>query len=381
MRLGTQTPSEFRLGSTAITSLNLGSVLVWQLVTEPELPLQAYTSGLPVLSFTRGTAISSVNLAQLYYIIRENTLTYQFIDPLPTGLTLSPAGVLSGTPTNLLSATNFTLRGTDTYGRTTDLEVNITIVSSAAAVNPVFNNIAVAQTAGSLGLPDRISGFTYNYTGSQAVTLYAALTNTATVQTKANIKAGTGGGVLQTVAYPNYNGGTVDLDGFTNEAATHLQFFAEELSNGGSSSIIVVELTEVDFTKPTPPAIFTDAISGTTITLLFNDEMFGSTNTSFWSVPGRTVTGVNVGVASVILTVSPAFSASDVLTVSYTPGDIRDERGNLMDAFVNLPVENNLVLTGWSATETSGGIVINSQPSVPATPIATGGSGSITITG
>jgi hypothetical protein len=117
------------------------------------------------------------------------TAPYTFVvvgGALPAGLTLTPAGVLAGTPTTAGSA-NFTIRGTDANGCFGT--VTYTVVVAAAATPPaVCPAITIAPTvlnSATVGVPYSVtltgSGGTAPYVfGVTAGTLPAGLTLTPT---------------------------------------------------------------------------------------------------------------------------------------------------------------------------------------------------------
>jgi hypothetical protein len=86
----------------------------------PPPPTQA-TGGADLdLSFVEDSAISSTDLT-VNWTVGSNTLTYAIQGtPLPAGLSVSSAGLLTGTPTDATADNTYTLRGTDQVLRTTD---------------------------------------------------------------------------------------------------------------------------------------------------------------------------------------------------------------------------------------------------------------------
>jgi hypothetical protein len=72
------------------------------------------------LSFVEDSAITATDLTA-NWTENGNTLTYAITGAaLPAGLSVSSAGLLTGTPTTPTADDTYTLRGTDEYGRTTD---------------------------------------------------------------------------------------------------------------------------------------------------------------------------------------------------------------------------------------------------------------------
>lgn len=90
-------------------------------------------SGLGPFSFSKGVAISAQNLAA-DFTAGGNTLSYTITgSALPSGLSVSGAGSMTGTPTTIFSTANRTVRATDEYNRTTDSTFSIGVGYAVAA--------------------------------------------------------------------------------------------------------------------------------------------------------------------------------------------------------------------------------------------------------
>jgi hypothetical protein len=88
------------------------------------------------LSFEEDSAISSTDL-KANWTTNGNTLTYAIVGTaLPTGLSVSSAGVMTGTPTTATADATYTLRGTDEYGRTTDDTFTLEITAAGGGWHP-----------------------------------------------------------------------------------------------------------------------------------------------------------------------------------------------------------------------------------------------------
>lgn len=87
------------------------------------------------LSFVEDSAIASTDL-KANWTANGNTLTYAITGTaLPTGLSVSSAGVMTGTPTDVTADATYTLRGTDEYGRTTDDTFTLEITAAAVGTD------------------------------------------------------------------------------------------------------------------------------------------------------------------------------------------------------------------------------------------------------
>lgn len=107
---------------------------------------------------------------------------------LPTGLTLSTGGVLSGTATSAPGTYNITVRAQDTYGCATTKDYSFVVVCNAVAISPAtlpyaYYNVAFSQT---LTATKGTAPFTWSVTSGAppaGITLSAAgvLSGTSTV--------------------------------------------------------------------------------------------------------------------------------------------------------------------------------------------------------
>ena len=113
-------------------------------------PVMSYTPD--DLEMTKNTASSDLPLAPT--VTGSGTVVSWAISPsLPTGLSFNTAdGTISGTPTQLLARTTFTITGTNTGGTATAY-VNITIVDEVPTVSYTPEDVSLTKNTASADLP------------------------------------------------------------------------------------------------------------------------------------------------------------------------------------------------------------------------------------
>lgn len=100
----------------------------------------AAAGGLGPFSFAENSAIAAQDLAA-DFTTGGNTLIYAIAGgTLPAGLSLSAAGLLTGTPTTPTAAATYTIRATDEYERTTDTTFSLAVVEVAASAWSITDN-------------------------------------------------------------------------------------------------------------------------------------------------------------------------------------------------------------------------------------------------
>jgi hypothetical protein len=129
-----------------------------------------------------GSAISTINLSA-----SENaqTITYAVTSgTLPTGLSLSTSGALTGTPTGSAATYNFTVTATDPQNQTASRNFSYTL-------NPVFSSIQILVVAGGGGTPTRNNNSTApGGGGAGGVVIHSSLSVTTSVQYAITVGAG-----------------------------------------------------------------------------------------------------------------------------------------------------------------------------------------------
>ena len=113
-------------------------------------PVMSYTPD--DLEMTNNTASSDLPLAPT--VTGSGTVVSWSISPnLPSGLTFNTAdGTISGTPTELLARTTFTITGTNTGGTAT-ANINITIVDEVPTVSYTPDDVSLTKNTASADLP------------------------------------------------------------------------------------------------------------------------------------------------------------------------------------------------------------------------------------
>ncbi|MEJ6665475.1 MAG: putative Ig domain-containing protein, partial [Euryarchaeota archaeon] len=138
-----------------VTATNTGGsdTAAVTIVVNDAVPVIAYSPN--DLSMTNNTASSDLPLSPT--ITGLGAIVSWALDPaspaLPTGLSLSSStGVLSGTPTELISKTMFIIRGTNTGGSTTAY-LNITVVDQVPTLAFTPNDLDMINNTASSDLP------------------------------------------------------------------------------------------------------------------------------------------------------------------------------------------------------------------------------------
>lgn len=293
------------------------------------------------LAFPEDSAISATDLLA-NWTANGNTLTFVSVSPaLPTGLSIDSAGEMTGTPTTVTADDTYTLTMEDEYGRETSDTFTLEVT---AVVNPDFTNLTFADPG--TGTPDTLTA-TYTYAGADTLVAYVATRNGGTALTAAQLAAGTGT-FLERVVVDPFSASTFDLTGFTStsEAATRIDMAIAEKNNGGISTAREVTVSGLDFTTPTRSSIATDAVDGTTVIVTYNENIYGTEDTTDWTISGHTVSNVAISGTTVTLTITPAIANGDSDTLSYSGGDLSDGDGNAVATFTTQAITNNVPASG-----------------------------------
>lgn len=136
------------------------------------------------LSITQGAAMTAVNVADRFS--DTDALTFSAIGTWPAGVTVSSAGVISGTPTVLGNYTGLTVRATDTAAQTVNSNsFSITVTAVTATLNFQAAGMEFGARTG-LGIStfalDVGSGYRYTV-HADGLTLGAALYTSGVVTT------------------------------------------------------------------------------------------------------------------------------------------------------------------------------------------------------
>jgi hypothetical protein len=135
------------------------------------------------ITVTVNTSIGSTDYSGRFTDAGD-TLTFAVVGTLPTGVSLSSAGVLSGTPTQTGTFAGLVIRATDTAAQTVDSDTFTITVNAAGDTTPPTLSSPTSSATG----PTTGSGGVTTDEGNG--TLYAVVTTSATAPTAAQIRAG-----------------------------------------------------------------------------------------------------------------------------------------------------------------------------------------------
>jgi hypothetical protein len=137
-----------------------GSVTVTLTVACPTISVTPAT----IPSGTAGVAYTSTQFGQTGGV---GTITYSLNGTLPTGMTLSSSGLLSGTPTTLARNVSLTLQAKDANNCTGSVTVSLTVACPTINVTPTAvpsGAAGVAYTATQFGQTGGVGTITYSLT-------------------------------------------------------------------------------------------------------------------------------------------------------------------------------------------------------------------------
>lgn len=209
-------------------------------------PQATAAAALGPFEFTENTAIAARDLS-IDFTAHGNTLTLAMVTPLPAGLTVSAAGSMAGTPTAISAPATYTLRATDEYGRTTDSSFTLEIgADTGDTTAPVVNSFAYS---------DATQIATLDVTeASDAATVYWALVANPSTPTAAQIKAGTGGGVLEAGSFAITAGGDSDTISVTDMAGDEVHIVIEDAAGNDTGAPSTANKTMITGIVIDPPA-------------------------------------------------------------------------------------------------------------------------------
>ena len=143
----TYTPSASQTANISITNSAgltvLGSPIAYTSSAANTAP--TFSGTIANISATQGSAISSVNVSSMFSDA-ESSLTFTAVGSWPSGITVSTAGVISGTPSASGTFGSLQVRATDTGGLTATSNI-FTITVAAAATGSItttpYRNIEI----------------------------------------------------------------------------------------------------------------------------------------------------------------------------------------------------------------------------------------------
>lgn len=344
----TYTPDEARSDYNILETADngVGSATAASNNASATLRPQAVPAGaLGPYSFTEGVLITPQDLSA-DFTTNGNMLLYAIVGtPLPPNLSVSPTGIMSGTPAAETAQAEYTVRATDEYGRTTDSTFNLAI--DAAGDLPIVPTWTLgALVSGGNGNPDSVTVTAWDKNGSTDThTAWIATANTATPATPAQIRAGSGGGIIERDSQNPYDGGQVDLTGFdTNAGVTHLHYFAEENNNGGVGTVQVLAIAGFDFEAPTISTATIENATPAVVDVVADKNLLGTTAAGAWAVSTKTVSGTSFTPPStdVGVTLSADVTEGETLTLDYTGNTLTNDRGKLLLPASAISITNNV---------------------------------------
>lgn len=107
----------------------------------------------------------------------------------------------------------------------------------------------------------------------------------------------------------------------------------------------------------TAPTLISQTINGATITLTFSEVVSGGTEGQ-WILSGKTLSSWAGSGSTRTMTVSPAATAGQSMTLTYSPGTVVDSASNALAAITGISV-TNLTSAGDVTAPTVTGIVVN----------------------
>lgn len=313
-----------------------------------EIRYAAATGGADLdLSFPEDSAISSTDLVQ-NWTATNLTLTYVSVSPaLPAGLSINSSGTMTGTPTTVTADATYTLTMQDQYGRETSDTFTLEI-TEADTTAPVVNSSSYTDATQSVST---------NITeASGSATVYWALVANPSTPTGAQVKAGSGGGILEAGSFAVTDGTNNDTISVTDETGDEIHIYVEDASgnNTGNPSALnntIITGITVDSTAPTitsysPADNATDVAVDATLSIVFSESMdtSASTTVTLKNVGGATIetfdsltdgTWSTTTNANDTWTVTPASNFTNEASLAVQYSGFKDVYGNSAAAVAN----------------------------------------------
>jgi hypothetical protein len=298
------------------------------------------------LSFPEDSAITPTDLTA-NWTTNGNTLTYAITGTaLPTGLSVSSAGSMTGTPTTVTADDTYTLRGTDEYGRITDDTFTLEITAVAAA--PTLDSVVF--TDNNDGTPAELAiTYTGDVTGYRVYLATGDSTFDSDVPTDSELYNETGSvsGVLE---YANFAvGSNIDITGLTStsNSATRIAVRLIKSADGsGTSNAVVETVSGLDFTSPSFSSAEVGTIDADTLEITATETLFGTVDYTDFTLTGNTITAASLSGGKIRLTLGTTATSGDDYTgdLSYdgTGSALVDGDGNALTTFSSQDVTNNV---------------------------------------
>lgn len=187
------------------------------------------------------------------------------------------------------------------------------------------------------------------------------------------------GSVINLTVTPAFvNGEAARTVGYTQPGTNQARDVAGNLLDSFSNLAITNNVAASDVVKPTATAAAVANATPNVVNITMSEPMDGSFDpaASAFTVSGHTVSAVDVTGSMINVTVAPAFVNGEAArTVSYTPpgtNNARDVAGNILDAFTNLAITNNVAAATpptytVKITDAAGATAAAQYPTAPIT--------------
>lgn len=326
-----------------------------------------------------------------------------------TQITLTYNEALSGTP-------NYTLSGGKTIssqviaGSTVLITVtvpyvngNIITVSGGGVTDSignsvatlsnysVTNNVPIADTTAPVATFNPVNSGTLINSGNPIITVNETIYTTSgvlidntNISNHVELRLTNSAGTL-IASTVTISGNTITIDPNVNLTGSSTYYYAllPVRDAAGNQSITQSATFTASASDVSAPVISSASVNtaGTVITLNYNETLNSSVipaTSSFITSPSKTISNVSIVGSTVLVTVTPAFTNADTITISYTAGTnkIQDVAGNFSANLTNYSVSNTVPLAqdDFNDNQTSSMAVIPRT-----TPI--GGFGWVRLTG
>jgi YVTN family beta-propeller protein len=367
-------------------------------------------------SLSAATSVSSMTLTESHLVTTFSPVTgtggtgmlaYSVLPALPTGLSLSTAGVVSGTPTSTSAATTYTVTVTDANSTTATATFRLTVDSSVVATQAMATtNLTVNQTSvaftpvagsggsGSVGysvfptLPAGLSfaSSTGTITGTPTVTsATATYTVTVTDTNNANATANfslTVDAEVPTIIFtvPNHVYGDaafrVNASSNSTGAFTYLVVSGPAttsgstvtLSGAGTVTLQASEAADTNYSATTKNASFTISTAALTIKANDSSRLYGAVNSAFTGSVSGTRPGDNLveSFTTSATTLSPV--ATYAIVPSMTGPNVSSYTENVVNGTLTISqAPTSITLSASSTSITSGQYVTFTVQVLPST--------------
>jgi hypothetical protein len=272
-----------------------------------------------------------------------DTLTYSLTSgELPSGLTLSEEGVLSGTVSSEVDSASFTITATDAAGLTKEQTFNLKVVAA-----PVVDSISVVDTSAPTNAGLEGETVTVTLTMSETFTLdttagsptIGLLFGASTTEVAANYVSTEGATLTFTATTPAGNATSVSLGSITLNGATlvgDLSAQPWETSSVGQSAAYTLDNAAPEFTSAATASVDENTAVDTVVYSTTVDDVVGGVTYALKAGSDAALT-IDAATGEVSLAASPDYetATTHVFTVVAT-----DALGNNSEQEVTLSINN-----------------------------------------